>query len=458
MRGALILLLMVLLVAPPPVWAAGPRVGQVVNVSNDQLTDNEVTLAVNPLNPNNLIAGWNDWDLNNGVGYTYSFDGGKTWAPRTFIPHVTNVDNEGDPADGKFQVAGDPYFVFGPDGSAYAIVQGFNVTPPFEIQMLVLRSTDGGQTWGRPIVASVGEGEGETRGSNGQFPDRESAAVDLSPLSPYRGTLYVAWAQFHGLGGRSPIMLSYLRPGAQAFSTATLVSDLPGGFAQNATPVVGPDGAVYVTFIAYNPQIGLSGTYIARSDDGGRSFGPSHFVAPFLDPVNGTLPNSEYRVFSFPVAAFDAARNRVVVAWNDRLNGVSTTFTSTCRPDDLNHCSAPLRVTPSSTGEQFFPALSAAPNGRVDLLFYDRSRDPGNRLNFLTYAHSGDGGSTWNTLNVTRTPFDGEAQTTPSGTPFIGDYIGVASTNATAYLAWTGNGKDTVCTCNQEIFAAPVIH
>lgn len=432
---------------------AGPSVANMVNISSEELTDNEVSLAVNPANPNHLIAGWNDWDLGKGVGYSYSFDGGKTWAPRSFLPYITNRDNDGLPADGPFQVAGDPFFVFGPDGTAYAVVQAFNVTPAFSSQILVDRSTDGGRTWSRPLAVSAAGAE-----EGGQFPDRESAAIDLAPLSPYRGTLYVTWAQFRGQDGNSPISLSYLRPGAAAFSEPTTVSDLPGGFAQNATPVVGPDAAVYVVFIAYNPQLGRSGAYVSKSSDGGRSFGPSHFVAPFLDPVESGLPNSEYRVVSFPVASYDVVRDRLVVAWNDRVNGVSSVFSASCRPDDLDHCTAPQRVTPSSTGEQFFPALSAAPNGRVDLLFYDRSPDPGNRLNFLTYAFSTDAGATWETVNVTRTPFDGDAQTTPGGKHFIGDYIAVASANSAAFLAWTGNGKDTICPCNQEIFAVSVGH
>lgn len=455
-RGLWLAMLAVALL--PAAALAGPRLGPIVNLSNDRLTDNEVTLAVNPANPSNLIAGWNEWEEHNGVGYSYSFDGGRTWAPASFLPYVTNRDDEGLPAEGHFQIGGDPVFVFTADGVAWAVVQAFNVTPPFEVEMLALRSTDGGRTWEKPLVVSADREEGESRAENERFPDRQAVAADLALFSPFRGSVYVAWAQSHSLYGPSPVLLSYLRPEARAFSPPVLVSDRPGGFAQNVTPFVGSDGSLYVTFIAYNFQLGQSAIYITRSLDGGRSFGPSHMVAPFADPVDGALSNSKYRVFSFPAGAYAAARERVVLAWNDRFHGISTIWTSTCAPDDLDHCSPPARVTPRSTGEQFFPALSAAPNGRLDLLFYDRSRDPGNRLNFLTYAFSTDAGKSWSTLNVRRTPFDGDAQTTPGGTFFIGDYIAAASTNAAAFLAWTGNGRDSVCNCNQEIFFALVNH
>ena len=131
---------------------------------------------------------------------------------------------------------------------------------------------------------------------------------------------------------------------------------------------------------------------------------------------------------------------------------------STAAPSEPDRWSAPARVTATNTGEQFFPAISASPDGRLDLVFYDRSPDPGNRLNFVTYAWSRDGGASWESLNVNDTPFDGESQTTPGGTSFIGDYIGVASTTPIAHIAWTGNGPDMPCSCNQDIFTRAISH
>ncbi len=440
----------------PAADSVPPRAGAVVNLTADELTNNEVSLAVNPTNPLNLLAGWNDWQEHQGVGYAYSFDGGRTWSRPALIPGVVAGDHSGD-GGGLFQVAGDPAFVFGPDGTAYAALQAFNVTPPFEAGLLVAVSTDGGRSWPRLLAAYSGyreEGEGGQR----RVPDRAAAAVDSNPTSPFFGALYVAFGQEQDAPGTASVLLTYLRPGADRFSSPVAVTDLPAGFTQNVALLAGPNGTLYVIFVAQEPGATTSGTFLVESRDGGRTFGPPHLVARFWDPVDGRLPNTAYRVSSFPVGVFDPAHSQLVVAWNDRMDGVSSLLVSTASPLDLDRWSAPARITPASTGEQFFPAISASPDGRLDLVFYDRSRDPGNRLNFVTYAWSRDGGRTWESMNVTRAPFDGEAQTTPGGTRFIGDYIGVASTSAAAHIAWTGNGKDSACACNQDIFTIAVSH
>jgi hypothetical protein len=433
--------------APPP------RVGSIVSVSTNDRTDNEVSLTINPVNPLNLLAGWNTWsDDREGVGYSYSFDGGRTWSRQALLPGVVAGD---EPDDGAgFQVAGDPAFLFGPDGTAYAVLQAFNVTPPFDSRLLVAISSDGGRSWPRRLVAFRGAGEDEGRGA----PDRAAVAIDSNPFSPWFGTLYVAFGSEQAEPDSASVLLVSLRPGAPAFSAPVAVTRLAAGFTQAVVPFAGPDGRLYVTFVARESESGGSAVFVAESADAGRSFSPSYLLARMRDPVDGGLPNSGYRVASFPVGAFDLARRRLVVAWNDRVDGVSSMLAATASPADLSKWSTPARVTATSTGEQFFPALSAASDGRLDLLFYDRSRDPGNRLNFVTYAWSGDGGQTWNSLNVTRAAFDGDAQTTPGGSSFIGDYIGIASTPAAAYLAWTGNGPSNPCICNQDIFFTTLSH
>src|SRR4051812_412113 len=54
-------------------------VARVVDVSQDELSENETPIAVNPLDPQNLITGANDWNYNDGCAMNASFDGGKSW-------------------------------------------------------------------------------------------------------------------------------------------------------------------------------------------------------------------------------------------------------------------------------------------------------------------------------------------------------------------------------------------
>src|SRR5947209_384449 len=80
----------------PAATAAGPSHRTVDAMdSNEHVTNNELTIAANPVNASNLVTGWNDWNLNEGCGTTYSTDGGKTWAAHQFVPGITNADNSG---------------------------------------------------------------------------------------------------------------------------------------------------------------------------------------------------------------------------------------------------------------------------------------------------------------------------------------------------------------------------
>ena len=92
--------------------------------------------------------------------------------------------------------------------------------------------------------------------------------------------------------------------------------------------------------------------------------------------------------------------------------------------------------------------MSAAPDGRVDLVYYDRSCDPANTLNCVTLSSSFNGGASWTNTRVTSTGFDGDmfqaclafVQPSNCGVFFLGDYIAVGSTNAKAQMLYTGNG------------------
>src|SRR5216683_269941 len=152
----------------------GIVVSSVVDVTGDTTSQNESPLAVNPTNPMNMITGNNDWNFNDGCGMNVTFDGGKTWTPS-----------------------------------------------------LANRSTDGGKTWLASGLTQVSawNGNGKSRGGNGQFPDHESIHVDMSPTSPFYGSVYVTWAQFDGFKGtHSPVYVAVSRDGARTFSTPAKVN------------------------------------------------------------------------------------------------------------------------------------------------------------------------------------------------------------------------------------------
>src|SRR5438067_4206749 len=266
---------------------------KVIDVSRDQTSQNETPLAINPRNPLNLITGANDWNYNDGCAVNATFDGGKTWTPTLpdgFIPGLTKFTNDPNvPGTGKYDAAGDPGIAFGPDGTAYFVAQAFNFTPPFESALYVTRSTDGGRTWldgktQKPVQVSVWNGNGKSKGSNGQFPDHESIHVDLSPSSPFYGSIYVAWVQFSG-NIHSPVNVSVSRDGAKTFSTPVQITSGPVRNNQDARIVSAPDGTLFLTFD--NGVQGGKGTviYASSSRDGGATWSTPTIVAALVNPV-----------------------------------------------------------------------------------------------------------------------------------------------------------------------------
>lgn len=465
-----------------PIAAFAMTVGPVINASNDNVTNNEITIDHNPTNPDNVVTGWNDWNLNEGCGVSASFDGGQTWSEHSFIPGITRYDNDGNTYDGNgpYDFGGDPAVTFGPDGTAYYACYGYRygnaAAPKGGVALFVSRSTDGGLTWGAPVklmtspgLQSSGVGKGFGKGSNGQFPDHEAITADLWPNSPYYGSIYVAQAQFHGYGP-SPITLLYSRDGGDTWSRAVSVTTVTGKFNQDAIPSVGPDGSVYVTYDSdTHLSNGTTRVMIAKSINGGASFGEHHVVATMVDPVGRDLVNSDYRVGSYPASSVDGL-GRVTVVWNDRRSGHSNVYVTRAWGSDLSSWTDPAPLKPSD-GEQFFPWVSATTGGRVDVVYYDRSRDPEDLLNYVTYTQlqptAGLDASVTNFGNWSPA-FNGNrdgGQLTTTCTPFIGDYIGVTSDDTHVYLGWTGNGPpyhfdefgDAVdCDVNQDVLTVSI--
>jgi hypothetical protein len=451
--------------------SGGITVNAVVNVTSDTTAQNETPLAVNPLNPQNIITGNNDWNYNDGCGVNASFNGGKTWTktlPSGFIPGITRFTNDPDvPGTGDGDFGGDPAAAFGPDGTAYFACFSYNGT---STMLFLSRSTDGGRTWqagahaipSDPVtLVSAFNGQGISKGSNGQFPDHEAMSVGAD------GTIYVTWAQFHGFGSNSPVWISTSRNGGRSFTRPVKVSSGNVRSDQDQRIVTNADGSVaYVTFD--NSIQGGKGTsmFIAKSLDHGQTWSTPIQFAVFNNPVCVFPPycfNISGGAFrgpgSYPAPAYNAADNRIYVAYSDIVNGLGRVLITSAAASDLTKWSAPVEVAAGGSGDRFAAELGTAPNGRIDVAFYDRSYTA-NRAVDLTYATSSDFGATWRSVRVSKSAFDPSAYGVPSGggvSPFIGDYNGLVSLAGTAGMTWTGVGPTFgALPTNLEIFFASV--
>jgi hypothetical protein len=431
--------------------ATAVRVGPNIAVADAPDAQNEPSIAVNPTNENNLVAGANDyrlWEVSETVwaGVYTSFDGGGTWA-EDLMPGYP-----GGPTSvlSGYDAAGDPSLAFDASGVAHYAGIAFNWTGvggAVDGTIWHGRSEDGGLTWTQTIVA---------RGGKGIFHDHEQIAADRWAESPHGNNIYVSWTMFVGFG-KSPIVVSRSTDGGRTWSAPLEVSGTvtPGGFFQDSLPAVGPDGTVYVVWDeTFTLQGGTTAMrlWIARSGDGGATFS-----APMLvqDVVPEVLHNAEYRHGTYPAMAV-APDGKVYVAWADNRFGDADILLTTSS-DKGRTWSAPVRVNDDPVGggtDQFFPWVSISPKGRVDIMWYDKRPDPNNYLLDVFYANTRDGRRI--SANVRVTDVSSDPAVWPA---FLGDYNGMASTEKVVYPVWTDmrNGEADPRDFNQDIYTALVM-
>jgi hypothetical protein len=109
--------------------------------------------------------------------------------------------------------------------------------------------------------------------------------------------------------------------------------------------------------------------------------------------------------------------------------------------------SAPRRINDDPVNHakwHWFGTLSVAPNGRIDVVWYDSRNSPNNVGSQLFYSYSIDGGNTWS-LNVAVSNLFNPLIGYPNQRK-IGDYITVVSDDAGADVAYaaTFNGEQDI--------------
>jgi hypothetical protein len=185
---------------------------------------NEEQVAVDPTNPDNLVAVWRDFRLGfRQCGWAYSHDGGTSWTEGGLIG-ATPYNRDSDPG-----------VVAGNNGWFYAIILSYDQFSP-ENGLVVPVSLDSGETW-------FGYLEGVITFDT-YFEDKELMAIDLTGGAT-DGNLYIAWTRF---GDNSDIFCVASTNGT-TFGPPTPVSD--HNSVQWPVPVVRNDGAVVVAWYSY---------------------------------------------------------------------------------------------------------------------------------------------------------------------------------------------------------------
>jgi hypothetical protein len=448
--------------------------------STGRRSQNEPAVAVDPTDPDIVIAGANDYcaQIVNGdvwTGYYRSTDGGSTWSNSLVPGYLNDASPKGtaSPVHGKCGAAGDPTQAFDREGRLFYAFICFNRTGPVNGSVYAARYLNHGAKYDRTVLIKEGTPSGLFL--TGLFQDKINLTVDQSDNASTSGNVYVAWSQYNGFAPNNAVLFSRSTDHGLTWSRALRVTPVEHGTGSFADLAVGPDGAVYLTYLTYPSSSRPTwDIWLLKSTNGGVSWGPSAHVAqiqafdsnqfsgnnfydcgdgPFACPSGFTYS----RFFSSSAVAADATGVHVVYAAENAL-GQSKIFVRNS-PDGVGSWTPAGTLDTVDRGHQWFPDIASA-GGVITVIFndsredgaYSPARPPGNTADGVNsgdvvnafIARSTDGGNTWIETRVSSHGSNFGWETHGSRrVGFWGDYNYVSAVPGGVQVTWT-DSRDLV--------------
>ncbi|MBT8379658.1 MAG: exo-alpha-sialidase [Ignavibacteria bacterium] len=374
-----------------------------VNISNESAPQNEPSVRISRKDPNRVVAAWRDFRTGvnpplRRIGYSYSSDGGETWSVSELTPQI--IPNA--------PLSSDPVVVVDTSGNFYIVTVSLNETSG-NGELWVFKSTDQGITFNQVYEMASGP----------WFEDKEWAATDLNPASPFANTLYCSWTRF--AFGTDILFIRSTDEGVN-WNSPVQVSDAGG--VQGSFPAVGPNGEVYIVWLGSS---GSGQILFDKSTDGGLTFG--------TDKVVSNSPNAW-----FPHLAVDVSgginNGYIYAVWNDLRNGDDDVFIS-YSSDNGDTWSSSMRVNNDPVGndkDQVWPSIAISEIGEIAILFYDTRNTPNNNIIEAYIARSTDGGVTFTNELLSTVP---SPTNIPNSDIRFGDYINIDFHGGKAVPVWT---------------------
>lgn len=345
-------------------------------------SETEPYLAVNPTNPDNMIAAWHQdrWSTGaaQGVGAAYTMDGGSTW---TFVNIPFTRCSGGTPRSaGDFERASDPWVSFGPDGTAHymALVTDDTVN---ENGMATARSTDGGVTWSQPVI--IKKNPAQDRVFASLFHDKNSITAD--PSDP--DVVYATWTLFRR--GVTALLVSRSTDGGSTWGPARPVGTFEplqpsqvAFFRQGAQIVVLPDGTLVnaffrILFDQKNVAVDFEQA-LFRSFDQGRHWERMDSVVSEFTPasaVDQQLGIPVRDAGELPDIAVNSATGELYMTWQELTSQGLVGVVAARSSDGGSTWSQPVAVSTNPQVQAFLPTVSVNDDGTVGVLFYDFRND-----------------------------------------------------------------------------------
>ncbi|HEV2071498.1 MAG TPA: sialidase family protein [Acidimicrobiales bacterium] len=465
----------------PPAVAAGPGDGepeapevtaavQVTPNPRQTRAHSSPQLAVNPTNGELAI-------VESEVRHDFrcavhlSVNGGRSWFPGGDLMMEPWTECSRKPINGPYATT-----VFDSDGvlyvAFYASDPQFADAEDLPLHVFLARSDDGGRTFETNFVHRSPEPVEEDEGLHNN--DRPMVAVDPED----HDNVYVSWMQRGAEGEKAAkAMVAASEDGGRNFAEAVDVTDERGGY--QARPAVAPDGTLHVIYpigLDARPEnvepFGVVRTLYHRSStDHGQTWSERTEVdqgnAGFYGGRKYLLTSDDdgrlYAVwYANPEPEFDPTKEDVDIflrtsddggqTWGDRV-----TVNDEADQELVNH---------------YDPGIAIAPNGRVDIAWYDFRNSPypeqfpaeftapfnHGGYQDVYYTWSDDGGRTFApNVRITDRIINREIGVW-SNNIHSHMSVGVASTDEGAYFAWQDSRNGDDLNQAEDVYFASALH
>ena len=467
----------------------------------------EPSLAVNPKDPDYVVMGVIDYNTASLVSYVTQ-DGGASWEGPFQAPYV--LDDLGS--------AGDPVLAFDRQNRLYMTgisigEEEFQVGPytltTMVSSMAVARSDDAGFSWPQTFSSTrstvqtdlTTDRQGRVRGTvTIGFLDKPWIYTGPNPKNPQSDNIYLTYTDFETIyeiiyidealsfavrESRSTIRLVASSDGGVTWGKPVAISptvretygegeggDSSGAVGkkrvvQGSNVVVGSDGVVSVAYLDSTDDESFKGVgeiYVARSTDGGVTFGKPILASSFNElNFRARTGNFRYWGSGFPQMAI-GPKNELYIVYTAR---------STSNPrDDADiffirstdggrNWTRPKRLNADTTTRvQTYPSIAVSPKGVLHAMWLDFRDDKSEMRYNVYYTKSEDGGNTWGFEQKEQNIRSGDTRVTdfPSnpnkafpGGSFIGDYLSIKATDEDVYMVWPDSRLGEFGGINQKI-------
>jgi hypothetical protein len=373
-----------------------------------------------------------------------SFDGGGIWSATAIPAPSANA--------GKCYA---PDVAFAPDGTLYLTFVTLKGRANAPAAAWLSTSSDGGKTLSPPIRTPLGRRAFQVR-------------VTADTRNPRR--VYLTWLAAGEIGlykfsePGNPIQVIRSEDGGRSWTEPVQVNDGDRVRALAPSPAIGPRGELYVLYLDVGqdrldyegghrgqggpPYDGPWQLVLARSADRGATWGESVVE-------DNLVPTERFIAFTPPFPSIAVDGDRVYAAFqNGQLGDADVNLWT--RPGGQTEWEGPVRVNDNRQRDgtsQSTPKLAVAPDGRLDVIYYDRRADRENLLTEVSYQASfNEGDSFLRRIRLSDQAFSSRIGFgSERGLPDLGSRLALVSTDEGAYAVWADTRAGTRRSGKQDL-------